>query len=196
MLPRINTRKSVPKNLALTRSIDFYSRTNALARALLQSPSRRWRPAGIGREPMNQIKRNRKRTLRRGATTVELAVCAPVMLLMMLFSLEAGYAFMVKQSITLAANAASRTATLPGATSDDVHARVNEVLENSGLKGYDVTTNIDELDPLERQVSVEVSIPLHRVLFTGKMLGGETWTITSKKISSREMDPNYTEEGF
>ncbi|MBK8267624.1 MAG: pilus assembly protein [Planctomycetes bacterium] len=137
---------------------------------------------------MRRITRNRN--MRRGTTAVELAMVAPVLLLMMLGAIEGGYGFMVKQTVSLAANRAARQATLPGSTSEDVNNMVDEVMSHAGLTGYEVNTNIDELDANDKQVTVEVSIPLHRALFTGSLIGGESYTISSKKVSNREMDPN------
>lgn len=123
---------------------------------------------------------------------MELAAVAPVVMLFMCGAIEVGYAFMVKQTIGLATNRAARAATLPGATSDDVISIVTHEMDKAGLSGFDITTNIDELDPTDRQVWVEVSIPLHRVLFTGKLLGGESFTLSSKKTSNRELSPVAT----
>ncbi|MBX3394484.1 MAG: pilus assembly protein [Phycisphaerae bacterium] len=139
------------------------------------------------------MRRNRKtRHARRAATAVELAVVAPLVMLFMCGAIETGYAFMIKQTIGLATNRAARAATLPGATSDDVISIVTEEMEKAGLSGFDIATNIDELGPTERQVWVEVSIPLHRVLFTGKLLGGESFALSAKKTANREMSPVAT----
>ena len=52
----------------------------------------------------------RSRSARRATTVVETAVMAPLMLLMMLGFLEFGYWFLLKQTVSLAANRAARTA--------------------------------------------------------------------------------------
>lgn len=129
--------------------------------------------------------------MRRGATVVEMAVVAPVLVLMMVGFLEVGNAFMVKQSLNLAANRAARVATLPGYTFADVKGMADEVLGKTGLKGYTVKSNIDDLGPTDRAVTVEISVPFDRVLFTGNMLGGKKFTLTSTKTSHREIDPNF-----
>ncbi|HWL92934.1 MAG TPA: TadE/TadG family type IV pilus assembly protein [Phycisphaerae bacterium] len=141
---------------------------------------------------MRNFIRRRNQNLRRGATTVELAVVAPLLILMMLGFLEIGYAFLVKQTLGLAANRAARVATLPGYTGDDVRASIDDTLERAGLSGYEVTTNLDELGPTDRNVWVQVTLPLDRALFTGSLLGGGNFDITERRTSHREMDPNLS----
>lgn len=133
-------------------------------------------------------RRNRKH--RRGAATVEMAVVAPILVMMMLGMIEVGYAFMVRHTLDLAANRAVRVATLPGYTSSDVIENVDDTLVHTGLAGYEVSTNLDELEPTEREVWVEVKMPINRVMFTGSLFGGGSFNITARRTAQREMDPS------
>ncbi len=126
--------------------------------------------------------------MRRGTTVVEMAVVAPVVVLMMLGFMEVGNAFRVKQSLNHAANRAARAATLPGYSLADVKDVAAEALNNAGLRDYTVTSDIDELGPEDRAVTVEINIPFNRVLFTGSMLGGGGYTLSAKKTAHREME--------
>ncbi len=123
---------------------------------------------------------------RRGSAVVETAVVAPVLILGMLGMMEVGYAFMVRQTVTLASREGARAASLPGGDMTDVNSAVDAAMEAANLDGYTTTSNVDSLGPSDVEVSVEVSIPLSRATFTGSMLGGESFDISSQTTMRRE----------
>lgn len=123
---------------------------------------------------------------RRGAAVVETAVIAPLMLLSMFGMMEVGYAFMVKQSVTLASREGARAGALPGATLTDVTNAVDTAMEAANLGGYTMTSNISTLGPTDLEIWVQVAIPLNRVSFTGNMLGGGTFQIVGRTTMRRE----------
>lgn len=134
--------------------------------------------------------KNAKRFARRGTAVVEAAVVAPLMILSMFGMMEVGYAFMVKQNVTLAAREGARAAALPGGTMTDVTTAVDQAMQAANLTGYTMTTNLASLGPTDVDVWVEVSIPLNRATFTGSMLGGGSYNITSRTTMRREgVDP-------
>lgn len=132
---------------------------------------------------MNQ---KRKRFARRGAAVVETAVVAPLMLLAMFGMIEVGYAFMVKQTVTLASREGCRAGALPGGNMADVQAAVDASMGAADLTGYATTSNISSVGPTDTEVWVEVSMPLDRVGFTGQMMGGGSFDITSRTTMRRE----------
>lgn len=130
-------------------------------------------------------KRNKK-FLRRGAAVVEAAVVAPLMILAMFGMIEVGYAFMLKQTVSLASREGARAAALPGSQLQDVQAAVDASMSAGNLTGYTTTTNIETVGANDYEVWVEVSIPLDRAGFTGNMLGGGSFNITSRTTMRRE----------
>jgi Flp pilus assembly protein TadG len=108
------------------------------------------------------------------------------MILGMLGMVEVGYAFMIKQTITLAAREGARTGSLPGAEMADCQAAVDEAMASANLTGYTVTSNISSLAATDPEVWVDVSIPFSRVGFTGQLLGGGGFNITSRTSMRRE----------
>lgn len=128
----------------------------------------------------------RPRFGRRGTTVVEVAVMAPLLVVAMLGMIEVGYAFMVKQTVTLAAREGARAAALPGGDQTDVQAAVDASMSAAGLSGYTTTSNISQVGPDDLEVWVEVSMPLNRVGFTGSLLGGGSFNISSKTTMRRE----------
>jgi Flp pilus assembly protein TadG len=111
---------------------------------------------------------------------------APLILTAMFGMLEVGYAFMVKQTVTLAAREGARAGALPGGDWNDVQAAANSAMSTASLSGYTVTSNIESLGPTDPEVWVQVSIPLDRATFTGSLLGGGSFNITAKNSMRRE----------
>ncbi|MBN2561496.1 MAG: pilus assembly protein [Phycisphaerae bacterium] len=133
---------------------------------------------------------------------VEMAVMAPLFVTAMLGMIEIGYAFMVKQTVTLASREGARAASLPGGTLADVETAVEGAMaaahhdpavpsdpEDPGFGseccGYGVTSNISTVGPEDEEVWVEVTIPLDCVSVTG-LVGGSGIDITSKTAMRRE----------
>ncbi|MCB9853383.1 MAG: pilus assembly protein [Phycisphaerales bacterium] len=133
---------------------------------------------------VNCIRRHRH--LRRGAAVVETAVVAPLLILGMLGMMEVGWAFMLRQTVTLAAREGARAGSLPGATLADVTSAVDASMGAANLEGYTIDTNIANLGPADLDVTVTVSIPLDRATFTGSMIGGGSFTIGSTTTMRRE----------
>ncbi|MCG8404633.1 MAG: pilus assembly protein [Phycisphaerales bacterium] len=133
---------------------------------------------------MKQIRRNGNK--RRGAAVVETAVIAPILILGMLGMMEVGYAFMVRQTVTMSSREGARAAALPGGTLADVNTAVDAAMGAANLSGYTTTSNIDTLGPTDLEVWVKVTIPLDRVTFTGNLFGGGSFDISSTTTMRRE----------
>lgn len=124
--------------------------------------------------------------MRKGAAVVETAVVAPLLILGMLGMMEVGWAFMLRQTVTLAAREGARAGSLPGATLADVEAAVDASMGAANLEGYTTESNIAQLGAADLDVSVTVSIPLDRATFTGSMIGGGSFNISSTTTMRRE----------
>ncbi len=123
---------------------------------------------------------------RRGAAVVETAVIAPILILCMLGMMEVGYAFMVRQTVTMASREGARAASLPGGTLTDVTTAVDAVMDSANLTGYTTTSNIETVTPTDLEVWVGVTIPLNRVSWTGQLFGGGSFDISSTTTMRRE----------
>jgi hypothetical protein len=133
---------------------------------------------------MKAIRKNKR--LRRATTVVETAVMAPLLVTAMFGMLELGYAFMIKQSVTLASREGARAGALPGGTLFDIQTAVGAAMSAANLSGYTVTSNIESLGPTDTQLWVTVSIPLNRAIFTGSLLGGGSFNIGASSSMRRE----------
>ncbi|HUN80333.1 MAG TPA: TadE family protein [Phycisphaerae bacterium] len=135
---------------------------------------------------MNRPIQLRRRCMRRASAVVETAVVAPLLILAMFGMVEVGQAYNVKQTVTLAAREGARAAALPGATQADAQAAVDASMGMAGLTGYTMTTNMAGLQPTDTQVWVKVSLPFDRASYTGTMMGGGSYNITSTTTMRRE----------
>jgi Flp pilus assembly protein TadG len=97
----------------------------------------------------------------RGVAAAELAVCLPVVVLLVIATLEACSAVFLKQSLTVAAYEGVRTAIVPGATTTSVTTSCNQILKDRRINGAKVTispSNISVLKPGD-YVDVTVTAP-------------------------------------
>lgn len=105
--------------------------------------------------------RLRRNFRRRGAAAAELAVCLPVVVLLVFCSIEACSMIFLKQTLAAASYEATRLATKPTATTADVLAAAQAVLDARGIQAADVALTPGDPGGAERgsDLSVAVSAP-------------------------------------
>lgn len=104
--------------------------------------------------------RGRLQARRRGAAAVELAVIAPLLLILFQGMVEVSRGLMVQQILTNAAREGARESILEGATISDVERAVADYLDGSSISGATVAVSpnpatVEARDP----VTVTVSVP-------------------------------------
>ncbi len=102
--------------------------------------------------------RNRASIKRDGAALVEFAVCLPVLVLIVLGSIEATSAVFVRQSLVVAAYEAAREAVRRDGTSTDAEARAREVLDQRKINSARITITPANLANVQRGSEVTVQI--------------------------------------
>jgi Flp pilus assembly protein TadG len=98
---------------------------------------------------------------RHGVAAAELAVCLPVVVLLVIATIEACSAIFLKQSVTVAAYEGVRTALVETATAASVQTACDQVLSDRKVRGAQVTvqpSNVAALEPGEF-VNVTVTAP-------------------------------------
>ncbi|MEM7313267.1 MAG: TadE/TadG family type IV pilus assembly protein [Planctomycetota bacterium] len=80
---------------------------------------------------------------RRGLAVVELAVCLPILMLLVFGTLEACSMIHLKQSLSLAAYEGARLALVPGATSADAQSQTEQILTDRRVTDFSVTVSPD-----------------------------------------------------
>jgi Flp pilus assembly protein TadG len=99
---------------------------------------------------MGRAGRRRRATKSRGVAAAELAVCLPVVVLIVLATIEACSALFLKQSLTSAAYEGVRTALAERQVAGSVQTACKQVLKDRNIKGATITispTNIASLKP-------------------------------------------------
>ena len=110
----------------------------------------------------NRVRRRpRRRQNTRGVAAAELAVCLPIIVLLVIGTIEACSALFLKQALTVAAYEGVRTAIDENATSSSVQAACDQILADRRIKGATVAlkpSNIAALKPGEF-IDITVSAP-------------------------------------
>jgi Flp pilus assembly protein TadG len=102
-----------------------------------------------------------RRRKTRGVAAAELAVCLPVVVLLVVATIEACSAVFLRQSLTVAAYEGVRTALVEGATPTSITDTCNQILKDRRVQGGKVAvkpSNIAALGPGD-YVDVTVTAP-------------------------------------
>jgi Flp pilus assembly protein TadG len=105
--------------------------------------------------------RRPRRSAPRGVAAAELAVCLPVVVLLVIATLEACSAIFLKQSLTVAAYEGVRTALVDGQTAGAVQSTCNQILADRNVDGARVTISPSDIGALQPgdYINVTVSAP-------------------------------------
>lgn len=95
---------------------------------------------------------------RRAVAATELAVCLPVVVLIVIATIEACSMIFLKQSLTVASYEGARTAIIPGVTVSEIQATCNQVLADRRVKGASVTVSPKDLSTLDPGDFVDVTV--------------------------------------
>ena len=98
-----------------------------------------------------QLRHGRKSRIHRpAAAVVELAVCLPVLVVLVLGAIESTSMTFLQNSLQIVAYESIRTAVRPNATPSDVQARANQVITERSINDASITVtpaNVDALEP-------------------------------------------------
>ncbi len=137
-----------------------------------------------------QLKPGRKRSQRQGAAIVEMAICFPVFMLILLGIVEFGRALMVSQMLSNTAREACRVAVMEGGTNIDVETLIDDLVSNTAnvspsqiettitttdrLTGASSTSTTCVQDAASRDlIDVQIALPADAVSYTpGRFLSG------------------------
>jgi len=97
---------------------------------------------------------------RRGALTVEVALCLPILLMVLFGGYELAHANMILHSTESAAYEGARTGIIPGATPEKIETSVSQLLLAVGIKNFDVVVTPNVIDETTDKISVDVSVPV------------------------------------
>jgi len=95
---------------------------------------------------------------RRGVAVIELAVCLPIIVLLVLSTIEACSMIFLKQSLSIAAYEGARTAIIPSATADDVQKTCEQILADRHVAGVRVRVKPKDIGSLQPGDFVDVIV--------------------------------------
>ena len=116
---------------------------------------------------------------RRGAATIEFAVCMPVLILLVFGAIEASSFIFLKQSLNVAAYEGVREAIRNDSDSADGLRVANAILSSRQVRGFGVRFPSEATANSQRgqAVTIEVSAPTERNSpLAGKFVNGRTLT--------------------
>ena len=118
--------------------------------------------------PLKLYRRSRSRIAEKrwGTVVVELAIVAPILVVIFLGMVEVSRGIMVQQIITNAAREGAREAIMEGSTISDVQTAVTEYLTNSTISGATVSVSPDPTAAAAREkITVTVNISYANVMW-------------------------------
>jgi len=87
--------------------------------------------------------------VRDGAAAVEMAVCLPILLLLLIATVDICGMFHVQQSLKVAAYEGTRVGIIPGSESENVTFQVQSILDAHGVNGYTIAMTPADPSTLE-----------------------------------------------
>ncbi len=97
--------------------------------------------------------------VRRGVTTVEVALTAPILFLLLYAALELGHANMVFNAVEAACYEGARVGIVPGANATECQAAAERILAISNIRGANVIVTPTSLNTSTSTVQVRVTVP-------------------------------------
>lgn len=110
---------------------------------------------------MTDRKDHKKRALRRGAATVEFALTAPILFMLLMGAIEFSRANMLRHTTVVAATEGARRSIIPGATAVECEQAATQELTAVGFKSSDVVVTPPVIDEKTSQVTVSVEVPMN-----------------------------------
>lgn len=135
-----------------------------------------------GQYPSSHCNNRRNRG---GAALVEFAVCLPVLLILVLGSMEATSAVFVRQALTTSAYEGIREATKVGGTSAEATSRAQTVLSARNIRGSSIriipndVRNVARGEPITFEVSASFAL---NSPFFGNVISDRTTTVRSVMV--------------
>jgi len=108
---------------------------------------------------MFKISRSRTQT-RRGVTTVEFAICAPILFLFTFASLEFSRVNMIRQTVENAMYEGCRRGIVPGATAQDVKDSAQVVLNAIAATNTQITVSPTVITEDTPDITVSIVVPV------------------------------------
>ncbi|MBI1390669.1 MAG: DUF4320 family protein [bacterium] len=109
-----------------------------------------------------------------GSATVEFAVVAPIILLLLFGIVEFGRVMSVQHLLNTAAREGARVAVLPGASTGQVNAKIAEVLTGAGISSEVIEISPADVSSANRNdpITVRVRVTYESIAWVGGIVPG------------------------
>jgi Flp pilus assembly protein TadG len=104
------------------------------------------------------IIRRRSAGKRRAAAAVELAICLPLLVLLVMASIEACTMIFLDHSLTIASYEGVRAGISYDGTNADVLAKCNSIIDSRDIQGAQVTINPPDVSQVDRGETIAVTV--------------------------------------
>jgi Flp pilus assembly protein TadG len=125
---------------------------------------------------------------RAGVAATELAVCMPLLVLIVLATMEACAMIFLQQSLSVAAYEGARVGITPKATSSDVAAQCQQILDDREVQSATVSVSPTNIPGAAAGtwIEVEATAPFSdNAVASGWLFGGRKLTATVQMIKER-----------
>lgn len=106
-----------------------------------------------------QAKTPRQLPSRRGALTVEVAICLPILITFLFACYEVAHANMLLHATESAAYEAARVGIVPGAKPDKIREAAAFVLNSVGVRNFTLTMTPDPITTKTNSVKIVILVP-------------------------------------
>jgi Flp pilus assembly protein TadG len=123
---------------------------------------------------------------RRAAVSVEVAMCLPILFLFTFFAFEFSRVTFLRRAMDEAAYTAAREIKVPGATTAEAIAKVDEILQTVGANSYTVTVTPTTITDNTEFVTVSITAMIQdNVVLTSQFFQGRSLTASAKLKTER-----------
>lgn len=134
------------------------------------------------------MRRTQKTHSRRGALSVEFALCFPLLLTMFFAAFEFARANMLRQTAENAAYEGARRAIIPGATADDAENFAINMLAIVGTNGATVDVDPEVIEHDTPEVTVTVTVPLNENGFVAPLFLKDREIVTAMTLAREKYE--------
>jgi Flp pilus assembly protein TadG len=114
------------------------------------------KPSGRFPQLRSSHRISHRTSLRRGAFTVEFALCAAIFFTVLMAGIEFTRFMYARHSVDQAAYEGARAGIIPGATSTDVRRIANRILNATGIRNATIAVTPEAIDDTTAEVEVHI----------------------------------------
>ena len=116
------------------------------------------------------VKRRSDGRRRSGVAVVELAFCLPILVVLLIGTIEACVMLQLQQNLAVTAYEGARVGIMPGMDADTVNFQCQLILDDRNINGYTIT--LDPVDPQSMNLGDEFKVTITADCSANAVVGG------------------------